>query len=72
MPLTPDPRWHHSQRFRRMANRYPRRVAEAYGGDIEAAASDDDATVVERVRQWELAHGLEPNDWAAIGREERG
>jgi hypothetical protein len=33
----------HSARFRRVANRYPRRVAEAYGGDIEAAAADSNA-----------------------------
>ena len=24
------------------------------------------------VRQWEIAQGIEPRDWAAIGREERG
>jgi hypothetical protein len=26
-----------------MSNRYPRRVAEAYGGDLKRAAADSDA-----------------------------
>ena len=32
-------------RFRRVADRYPMRVNEASGGDLAAAAKDDDATV---------------------------
>lgn len=62
----------HSNRFRRVADRYPRRVAEAYGGDIARAAADDDATVAANVRGWEIANGLEPRDWPAWGREHDG
>ena len=61
----------HSQRFRKVSNRYPRRVAEAYGGDIERAARDDDATVAATVAAWEAAHGLQVQDWYALGRDER-
>ena len=61
----------HSQRFRRVANRYPCRVAEAYGADIERAANDDDATVAATVAAWEAAHGLQVRDWYALGRAER-
>lgn len=60
----------HSLRFRRVSNRYPRRVAEAYNGDIAAAAASTDEEVAGRVAEWERAQGLEPRDWNAIGREE--
>ena len=62
----------HSERFRRVSNRYPRRVAEAYGGDLARAAAATDDEVAATVRAWELAHGLKPRDWQAIGRTERG
>jgi hypothetical protein len=60
----------HSSRFRAVSNRYPRRVAEAYGGDLAAAmvASDDEVAV--RVAAWERSHGIEPRDWPTIGRTE--
>jgi hypothetical protein len=61
----------HSIRFRKVSIRYPRRVTEAYGGDAAAAARDDDATVAKKVRQWELANGVEPRDWVKIGQVER-
>lgn len=61
----------HSARFRQVSTLYPRRVAEAYGGDIAAAAQDGDVTVAQRVRNWEIDQGIEPMDWIAIGREER-
>ena len=48
----------HPERFRAVSNRYPRRVSEAYDGDLQAAASDDDATVAARVAGWEQAQGL--------------
>jgi hypothetical protein len=35
----------HAERFRRVSNRYPRRVAEAYGGDLERAIADSDEQV---------------------------
>jgi hypothetical protein len=66
-----DPRVRHSVRFRRVSNRYPLRVTEAYGDDIEQAAQDTDEQVAARVAEWERAQGMEPVDWAAIGRKER-
>jgi hypothetical protein len=62
----------HSERFRRVSNRYPRRVAEAYGGDLERAAADSDAQVAATVAAWERLQGLRPCDWHAIGADERG
>ena len=62
----------HLRRFRRVSNRYPRTVAEAYGGDIAAADADSDEEVADRVREWELSEGIEPRDWYAIGREDEG
>ena len=67
-----DPRVRHSLRFRQVSTRYPRRVSEAYGGDIEQAARDSDEQVAARVAKWERAQGLEPREWVAIGREEEG
>jgi hypothetical protein len=61
----------HNRRFHRVANRYPMRVNEAYGGDLAAAAKDDDATVASWVRSYEANIGIEPRDWVAIGKAER-
>jgi hypothetical protein len=61
----------HSRRFRQVSTLYPRCVAEAYDGDIAAAAADSDEQVAARVAEWERAQGLEPRDWYAVGREER-
>ena len=47
------------------------RVNEAYGGDLAAAARDDDATVASWVRSYEANLGIEPRDWLAIGKGER-
>lgn len=60
----------HSLRFRRVSNRYPRRVAEAVG--IEEASRLSDEEVARRVAEWERAHGLEARDWYRIGREDEG
>jgi hypothetical protein len=72
----PVPGWDaavaHSRRFRQVADRYPRRVAEAYGGDIERAAGDSDDVVAATVAAWEQAHGVPVRDWPTIGAEERG
>jgi hypothetical protein len=72
----PIPGWDatvaHAKRFRQVADRYPRRVAEAYGGDFERAAADDDETVAATVAAWEKTHGLPVFDWSAIGATERG
>jgi hypothetical protein len=59
-----------SARFRNVSTRYPRRVAEAYGGDTEQAMADNPETVAETVAAWEVEQGKEPTDWAAIGRSE--
>ena len=61
----------HSVRFRKVSNRYPRRVAEAYGGDLRAAAAATDDEVAAKVAAWEADHGLTVRDWVAIGRDER-
>jgi len=60
----------HSERFRQVANRYPSRVAEAYGG-IKRAMRDTDEQVAATVAEWERKQGLEPRDWPAIGAAER-
>ena len=54
----PAERIAHSLRFRQVSNRYPRRVAEAYGGDIARAAADSDEQVAATVAAWERGHGL--------------
>jgi hypothetical protein len=61
----------HSQRFRRVSNRYPLRVTEAYGGDLEQAMADTDEEVAATVRDWERSQGLEVTNWYALGAEER-
>lgn len=60
----------HTNRFRKVSNRYPRRVNEAYGFDTARALADTDDEVAANVAEWERAQGLEPRDWQAIGREE--
>jgi hypothetical protein len=62
----------HSTRFRRVSNRYPLRVAEAYEGDLARAALDSDEQVAATVAAFEREHGLPVRDWPAIGRAERG
>lgn len=62
----------HSIRWRKVSNRFPLTVHYAYGGDIAQALQDDDATVFERVRQWEISEGIEPRDWVRWGKEEEG
>jgi hypothetical protein len=60
----------HSNRFRRVSNRYPHMVALAYDLDIVAAARDTDEQVAERVAAYERAQGWTPRNWKAIGRSE--
>lgn len=60
----------HSERFRKVANRYPRRVAEAYNGDLVRAMADSDAQVAATVAEWERRNGLQVLDWFAIGAQE--
>ncbi len=40
--MRPSSRVSHSERFRKVSTRYPRRVVEAYGGDLSRAAADSD------------------------------
>jgi hypothetical protein len=61
----------HTERFRKVSPRYPRRVAEAYGGNLERALADSDEEVAATVAAWEQAHGLDPRDWSAVGAAER-
>lgn len=61
----------HTNRFRRVSTRYPRRVSEAYGFDQALAMADSDEEVAATVAEWERQQGLTPRDWQAIGREER-
>lgn len=63
--------WRHCERFRPVSSRYPRRVAEAYGGDLARAAADSDEQVAATVAAWECEVGLEPRDWQEIGAAER-
>lgn len=60
-----------SNRFRRVANRYPLQVTYAYGGNVARAMADSDDHVAATVATWEQAQGLTPRDWAAHGRTER-
>jgi hypothetical protein len=62
----------HSNRFRKVSNRYPLRVTEAYEGDLERAMADSDDEVAATVTAWERRQGLRPKDWAAIGAFEKG
>jgi hypothetical protein len=62
---------HFSTRFRRVSNRYPRRVSEAYALDHERAMGDSDEQVAATVAAWERTQRLPVRDWPAIGREER-
>jgi hypothetical protein len=61
----------HTERFRKVSNRYPRRVAEAYAGDLTSAMADNDKQVAATVAAWEGAQGLEVTDWVAVGEQER-
>jgi hypothetical protein len=61
----------HSVRFRKVSTRYPRRVTEAYGGNLTQAMADSEEQVAPKVVSWEISQGYAPRDWAAIGAEER-
>jgi hypothetical protein len=61
----------HSDRFGRVSNRYPRRVAEAYAGDLGRSIKESDNRVKDTVAAWEKGQGLEVTDWIAVGEQER-
>ena len=52
----------HSKRFRTVSNRYPQRVAEAYGGDLRRAMQDSDERVAAAVAAWERERSLPVRD----------
>ena len=54
---------YHSNRFRSIDNNFPSTVAEAYDGDIAKAAEDTLSKVFDRVRDWEIKKGREPQNW---------
>jgi hypothetical protein len=62
----------HVLRFSQVANRYPRRVAEAYGGDLERAAADSDQQVAATVAAWERVNRSTVRDWSSIGADDEG
>jgi len=60
-----------SNRFSNVSTKYPNIVAGAYGRfDLARALANDPYTVAAKVAKWERAQGVEPRDWAAIGRRE--
>ena len=63
--------WRFSERFSKVSNRYPLRVAEAYDHDLDPAMADSDEQVAATVAEWERRHGGPIRDWRAIGAEER-
>jgi hypothetical protein len=63
--------WRFGERFRKVSNRYPLRVTEAYDYDLDRAMADSDEQVAATVAEWERRHGLPIRDWRAVGVEER-
>jgi len=63
--------WRFSERFRKVSNRYPLRVAEAYDHHLEHAMADSDEQVAATVSAWERRNGMPVRDWHAIGADER-
>lgn len=61
-----EPKLSHSERFRFAGDRFPRRVAEAYGGDLTRAMADSDEQVFATVASWEKRQGLPVRDWPAM------
>ena len=61
-----------SERFRKVSNRYPLRVAEAYDYHLDPAMADSDEQVAATVAEWERRHDQPIRDWRAIGADEQG
>ena len=55
--LVMDERHQHPHRFRKVSNRWPRRVAGGYDGDRAVSDTDDDVAA-EIVADWKKAQGL--------------
>jgi hypothetical protein len=60
-----------SERFRKVSDRYPLRVAEAYDYYLDPAMAESDELVAATVAGWERRHGGPILDWRAIGAHER-
>ena len=60
---------YHSNRFRSIDNNFPSTVAAAYDGDIAKAAEDTLTEVFDRVRDWEIREGREPQNWRVAATE---
>ena len=68
MVLSMDERHQHARRFRKVSNRYRRRVAEGYDGVRAQAMTDtDDDVMAATVAAWKKAQGLKVTDWQAVG-----
>ena len=68
MVLSMDERHHHAHRFRKVSNRYPRRVAEGYDGDrLRPLTNTADDVMAATVAAWKKAQGLKVTDWHAVG-----
>ncbi len=66
--LSMDERHRHAHRFRKVSNRYPRRVAEGYDGDRARAMTDtDDDVMAASVAAWKKAQGLNVTYLPAVG-----
>ncbi len=68
-----DERHQHAHRFRKVSNRYRRRVAERYDGDRAQAMTDtDDDVMAATVAAWKKAQGLKVTDWRALAPAHNG
>ncbi len=54
----------HYERFRKVNIHYPRRVLQAYGGDLRRAMADNDGQVALMVAAWERQQGFLVRSWS--------
>ena len=62
----------HHHRWRKIANQFPRQVADAFDGELELALTMTDRAVLEYVAQWESDNDMLVRDWLGIGRLTEG
>ena len=63
-----DGRHQHAHRFRKVSNRYVRRLAERYDGDTRTITDVDDDVVAATVAALRKARGLTAVDWQTVKR----
>jgi hypothetical protein len=63
-----DERHQHAHRFRKVSNRYIRRLAERYDGDTRTITDVDDDVVAATVAARRKAQGLTAVDWQTVQR----